>query len=785
LKYPLGDSIPYGGSGVEYDKILGDLLGRDEYLVVGRSMVRADALDKCLGRARFTADYIPNGTLVVKVLRSTKPHALLRRVDASAALELPGVEAVLTGADVPGENQIGYALPDQPLLNDVKVHYVGDPIALVCAKGEDAAQEALDAMQVEYEPLPTVLDVDAALAEGAPVIHKENNVAVTTQIRKGDTVKGFRKAKVVVEDTYWSPYQEHMALEPEAAYAVPEGAGKVTVIACMQSPHLVREKVAHVLGWGLNSVRIIQVLTGGAFGKKDDTGPLISAYAALAAVKTGKPAAIVYDRGEVMTSTPKRFPARFKYRSGADGNGKITAVEVDITLECGAYANRAPFWLWRQTAHACGPYEVPNVSVDGRAVYTNKVYGGSFRGFGNLALHFAAEQQVDKLAYELGIDPVDFRLRNILREGSHTTCDQVLDSSVGLEECLRGVAEASEWAKHREPVREGNRVRGWGVGCAYHGNSTSRSTPDWSAASLMLHEDGTLTYRTAICELGQGSPFGHAKIVAEIVGADMASIKIEQPDTDSTPDSKPTHGSRGLMMGGTAAADAAIKLRERMVRVAADMLGCPQKQVELRDSAAYNKRKPHVKIPFKELAEEMHARGESPGSYGFYASPKRFFDPETGLGVNYSVYTFAATVAEVEVDLETGQAEVVKVWPAMDVGKAIDPLMVEGQIQGAVSQGIGFALMENLQLRDGVVLNPGFKDYVVPSAMDTPEVDDTIIVESAYRYGAFGAKGVGEPAIISVVPAVVNAIHHATGLRFSAIPVTPDRLHRALKEARG
>ena len=768
---------------MEYDKILGDLLGRDEYLVVGKSVVRTDALDKCLGRARFTADYIPRGTTVVKVLRSTKPHALLRRVDVSAALDVQGVEAVLTGADVPGENQIGYALPDQPFLNDVKVHYVGDPIALVCARDEDIAQEVLDAIQVEYEQLPAVLDIDAALAEGAPVIHKENNVAVTTQIRKGDAEKGFKKAKVIVEDTYWSPYQEHMCIEPEAAYAVPDGAGKVTVVACMQSPHLVREKVAHVLGWGLNQVRIIQALTGGAFGKKDDTGPLISAYAALAAVKTGKPAAIVYDRSEVMATTPKRFPVRFKYRSGADGKGKMTAVEVDITLECGAYANRAPFWLWRQTAHACGPYEVENVSVDGRAVYTNKVYGGSFRGFGNLALHFAAEQQVDKLAYELGMDPVDFRLRNILREGSHTTCDQVLDSSVGLEECLRGVAEASGWAKHREPVRNGSRVRGWGVGCAYHGNSTSRSTPDWSAASLMLHEDGTLTYRTAICEIGQGSPFGHAKIVAEIVGASIGSIKIEQPDTDSTPDSKPTHGSRGLMMGGTAAADAAIKLRERMVRVAADMLGCPQEQVELRDSVAYNRRKPGVKIPFNELAEEMHARGENPGSYGFYASPKRFFDPETGLGVNYSVYTFAASVAEVEVDLETGQAEVVKVWPAMDVGKAIDPLMVEGQIQGAVSQGIGFALMENLQLKDGVVLNPGFKDYVIPSAMDTPEIDDTIIVESAYRYGAFGAKGVGEPAIISIVPAVVNAIHHATGLRFSTIPVTPDRLHKALKEA--
>jgi len=769
---------------MEYDKILGDLLGRDEYVVVGKKITRTDALDKCLGRARFTADYIPWGTMVVKVLRSTKPHALLRRVDVSAALKMQGVEAVLTGADVPGKNQIGYALPDQPFLNDVKVHYIGDPIALVCARDEVTAEDALDAIQVEYEPLPAVFDIDAALAKGAPVIHKENNIAVTTRIRKGDAEKGFKKAKVIVEDTYWSPYQEHMAIEPEAAYAVPDGAGKITVVACMQSPHLVREKVAHILGWGFNQVRIIQALTGGAFGKKDDTGPLISAYAALAAVKTGKPAALVYDRNEVLATTPKRFPARFKYKSGADGNGKITSVQVDIKLECGAYANRAPFWLWRQTAHACGPYEVENVAVDGRAIYTNKVYGGSFRGFGNLALHFAAEQQVDKLAYELGIDPVEFRLRNILHEGSHTTCDQILDSSVGIEKCLRGVAKASDWANHREPIRNGNRVRGWGVGCAYHGNSTSRSTPDWSAASLMLHEDGTLTYRTAICEIGQGTPFGHAKIVAEIIGASIGSIKIEQPDTDSTPDSHPTHGSRGLVMGGTAAADAAIKLRERMVRVAADMLGCPQNEVELRDSVAYNRRKPSVKIPFNELAEEMHIRGESPGSYGFYASPKRFFDPETGLGVNYSVYTFAASVAEVEVDLETGEAEVVKVWPAMDVGKMIDPLSVDGQIHGAISQGMGFVLMENLLLRDGVVLNPNFGDYIVPSAMDTPEVADTIVVEEPYKHSAFGMKGVGEPAIISIVPAIVNAIHHATGVRFSSLPVTPDRLHKALKEAK-
>jgi len=768
---------------MDYDRILSDLLNRDEYLVVGKKTVRSDALDKLLGKARFTSDCIPRDTMVVKVLRSTMPHALLKRVDTSAAVKIPGLVSVLTGRDVTGENQIGYAMPEQPFLNDYKVHYVGDPIALVCAVDDVAAQEALDAIVVDYEPLPSVLDIDAALTEGAPIIHKDNNVALRTKIRKGDMEKGWRDAKVVVEDTYWSPYQEHMCLEPEAAYAVPEGVGKVTIIACMQSPHLVREKVAHVLGWKLNQVRVVQAFTGGAFGKKDDTGPLIGAYAAFAAVKTGRPAAYIMDRSEVLAVTPKRFPARFKYKSGADRKGNMTAVEVEITLEVGAYANRAPFWLWRQTAHACGPYEVPNVAVDGRAVYTNKVYGGSYRGFGNLALHFAAEQQIDKLAYELKMDPVDFRMKNILRLGGHTTCDQELDNSVGIEKCLTGVAAASDWWNHREPVRVGTKVKGWGVGCAYHGNSTSRSTPDWSASSLMIHEDGSLTYRTCICEIGQGSPFGHAKIVAEIIGANLNDIKIEQPDTDTTPDSKPTHGSRGLMMGGSAAADAAIQLRARMIKVSADMLECPEAQVELRDSHAYNKKKPAAKIPFAEISEQMHIRGENPAAYGFYTSPRRFFDPETGLGHNYAVYTFAASVAEVEVDTETGIIEVKKIWPAMDVGKAIDPLIVDGQIHGAISHGVGFAIMENLQLKDGTVTTTGFKDYVVPSALDTPEIGDTIVVEEAYKYSAFGAKGVGEPSIISIVPAVVNAVYHATGIRFSTIPITPDRMHKALKEA--
>ncbi|MBN1682484.1 xanthine dehydrogenase family protein [Candidatus Bathyarchaeota archaeon] len=769
---------------MEYYKILEKLLNRNEYFVVGKNLIRSDALDKCLGKANFTADYLSKESLIVKVFRSCKSHAIIKNIETSRAMNIPGIEAIITARDIPGINQIGYALPDQPLLNDTKVHYIGDPIALICAQNEEAAQKAEESILIEYEELKSVFDISAALNPDSPLIHTDGNVAVTTKIRKGNIEKGFKNSNVIIEDTYWSPYQEHMCLETDGAYAFPDGTNKITVICESQSPHLVREKVAAILGWKLNQVRIIQALTGGAFGKKDDTGPILAAYAALSAKTLGKPSACIYDRIEMFKTTPKRFPAKFIYKSGADKNGNLTAIQVYITLECGAYANRAPFWLWRQTAHAAGPYEVDNVAVDGRAVYTNNVYGGSFRGFGNLALHFAVEQQIDKLAYELCMDPLDFRLKNVLKVGSRTTCDQILDHSVGIEKCLKSIEDASKWKEKRVPIKNGNTLKGWGIGCAYHGNSTSRSTPDWSAASLLMNIDGSFIYRTGICELGQGSPFGHVKIVAEILGANIESIKIEIPDTDSTPDSKPTHGSRGLMMGGTAAADAAIQLREKIIKIAAEMLDCSLKLVECKESYAYNKENLNKKIPFNEIAEELHIRGLNPGAYGFYASPKRNYDEETGLGINYSVYTFASTIAEVEVDTETGEISVLKIWPSMDVGKAIDPIIIEGQIHGALSQGIGFTLMENVQLHNGNILNPSFKDYIVPSAFDTPEVDDPILIEEAYKHSAFGVKGVGEPSIISIVPAIVNAIYHATGIRFNTLPITAERMHKALKEVK-
>jgi CO/xanthine dehydrogenase Mo-binding subunit len=296
-----------------------------------------------------------------------------------------------------------------------------------------------------------------------------------------------------------------------------------------------------------------------------------------------------------------------------------------------------------------------------------------------------------------------------------------------------------------------------------------------------MNQDGSITYRTGIVELGQGSPFGHVKIVAEILGVQAEDIRIELPDTDSTLNAKPTHGSRGLMLGGTAAAEAALKLRKNIISAAAEVLEIPVERITLKNGNVYDKKDKDNQIKLQELAEEMYIRGYDPGAYGFFKAPKRYFDPETGLGVNYSVYTFAATVAEVEIDTETGEVTLVRVWPAMDCGKAIDPMMVEGQIEGAISQGQGFALMEGMELKDGLVLNPNFTDYVVPSSMDTAEIEPCIIVEKPYKHGAFGAKGVGEPAIISVVPTITNAIYHATGVRFNTLPIKPWDMYKALR----
>ncbi|RLG46948.1 MAG: aldehyde oxidase [Thermoproteota archaeon] len=756
----------------------------EEFLVVGKSVARVDALEKVTGRARFSEDFEFRDTLYVRLVKSPIPHGRILRIDAGEALRIGAL--VFTAADVPGENQVGYALPDQPLLAQGKVRFAGEPVALVAAEDPDLAERAADLVRVEYEELPAVFDPLEAMERTDVLVHEEagSNVAERTRVRKGDVERGFEESDVVVENVYRTGYQEHAYLETETAVAIPDSQRGVTVIGSIQYPHLCQRVTARVLGVPESRVRIVQPYVGGAFGGKDDMGPIVCAMAALVAFKTGRPAKLSYTREDSFTSTCKRDPAVIRYRSGADSEGRLRAIDVRIVMDAGAYANRGPYVLWRATMHAGGPYEVPNARVDGFLVYTNKVFEGSFRGFGNPQIQFAVESQMDELAERLGLDPLEMRLRNLLRPGSRTITDQLLESSVGIAEAVRLLGERSNfrerWRRYRSQT--GRVRRGVGIACAYHGISTSRGVPDWSNATVIVSRDGSVLVETGICELGQGSWTAHAQIAAEVLGVPVEMVRVLGGTTDA-PDTGATHASRGSSIGGIGVYVAAKKIRERLSRVAAEILGCDPGEVEIREGRAYCRGEPDRSVGWRELVEAAYAGGYEMSATGYFFLPKGKFDMERGLGYAYPAFSYIANVIEVEVDVETGRVRVLRVWPALAAGRILNPRLVEGQIEGAVVQGMGYCLTEELKLRDGRILNPNFTDYLLPTAEDAPVVEEPIYVEDLYEYGPFGAKGVGEMALIPTPAAIINAVKNATGVRITEIPATPEKVYFALKRA--
>ena len=762
-------------------EIVKSFFSRKDFYIIGKNVTKVDALNHVLGRSKYTADYVYDRMLHVKVVRSRYPHAIVKSIDTSKALQTPGVIAVLTAMDIPGINDWGYTLPDQPLLAFEKIRFLGDGVALVAAETLDQAEDAVGLVHVQYDPLPPIFSPTEAM-KSEVLIHEKGNIAFKCRLRKGDVAKGFAESDVTVENEYRTRQQEHAYIEPEAAIAVPESDGSLTIIGSMQSPFTVQMNVAKILGYSLDKVRVIQAATGGGFGGKDDIPPEVSARAALVAVKTGRPALLAHTREESISAHSKRHAYLIKYKSAATKEGMLTAAEIEIISDVGAYASHGPYVLWRSTVHSTGPYIVPNVKVDSYLVYTNKVYGGSFRGFGNPQIQFAAESQMDELARLIDMDPVELRLKNVLRPGSFTATSQLLDHSVGIEECLRKAAELSNWKERREGYMNqiGVKRRGIGVGLMWHGNSTSRGAPDYSAASLIVHKDGSVRFRTGIGEIGQGTHTGHIQIIAEILGVSPEMIHVDNPDTSAVPDSGPTHASRGLLRGGAAAMVAAYKVRENLNKVAAEILGCDETEVEIRDAKVYSRKNPSKMISFQELALECYNNGVTLSYFGNFRGPKMIFDHDIGQGEAYSNYTFAAHIVEVEIDTETGQVQVLKVTPVYDAGKAVNPKLLSGQIEGGALQGMGYAIMEEIVYDGGVVLNQTLQDYLIPTSLDIPEIAPTLI-EHRYRYGPFGSKGMGEAPLIPMAAAIVNAIYNATGVRIKELPATPERVLAAIQ----
>jgi CO/xanthine dehydrogenase Mo-binding subunit len=776
-------------------KILEKWLSAESFIVVGRGVSRVDALDKALGRAMFTEDYFVEyfvgNALFIKQVLSPHPHAKIKRVDYSKALAT-GAYRVVTARDIPGENQVGYAIPDQPLLAEGKVRYVGEVVALVATSDYDKAIEAAENVVVDYEPLPHILDPLEAMKRTDVLIHEErgSNIAFTTRVRKGNVEEGFSKAHVVVENEYRLHHQEHAYLETEAALAIPESEGRITVIGALQYPHLGQKIIARVLGIPMSKVKVVAPYIGGGFGGKDDEGPLTCAKAALVAYLTGKPAFILYSREDSIKVHPKREAAIIRYKSGADESGKLVAIDVTIIHDTGAYANRAPFILWRATMHASGPYEVPNAKVDGYAVYTNKVYQGSFRGFGNLSIQFAVERQMDLLAEKLSMDPVEFRLKNLLREGSYTLTNQLLDHSVGVNEALKLVAEKANWWRKRREYEEFNKKserfkRGIGVAVAWHGISTSRAVPDWSNAYIKVEVDGSVTVYTGIVEMGQGSPTSsHVQIVSEVLGVPPDRVKVVFATTEA-PDTGATHASRGTGIGGLGTLVAASKIRQRLAELAARILNVSPEELEFRDGRVYSKRDPEKSISWRDLVREAYGRGVEMSATGYYFIPKGRFDDTVGQGFAYPAYSYIVLITEVEVDTWTGVVKVLGVYPGLACGKIINPQQVEGQVEGAIAQAIGYTLMEYLYFDEkGGVVNTNFTDYVIPTARDMPEIEKPVYVEDKFRHGAFGAKGVGEMALIPGPASIANAVAHALGVNITSTPLVPWRVLKCIEEKR-
>jgi CO/xanthine dehydrogenase Mo-binding subunit len=722
--------------------------------MIGQRVRRPDAPDKVKGRALYVEDLAFAGSLVGGALRSPHAHARIVRLETARARSLPGVRAVLSAKDVPGKNLIPLIQSDWPVLAQGFVRHVGEAVALVAAEDREALAEALAALVVEYEPLAATLDMEQALAAGEVIAH--------WKIHRGEAAVAFgRSDLIVVEGTYRTPYQEHAYIEPNGMIAVPDAGNGVVLYGSMQCPFYVQKAVASVLGCDLNKARIVQTVTGGGFGGKEDAPSLPGAHAALLARATGRPVRLILSREEDMAVMSKRHPGRIRMRTGATRDGHLIACEVDYLLDGGAYATLSPVVLWRGAVHACGPYKVPNVHVDARAVRTHKIPCGAFRGFGEPQVVFACESQLDLLAERLGADPFELRRRNALGVGDETITGHRLSVSVGLKEVLDKVQLASDWSRKRPlfAADTGTLRRGIGVAASYYGVGLGALGKHLNpaGANVLVAGDGSVTVAVGTTEIGQGMVTVLSQIAAEALGCPLELVRVLEADTSRVPDSGPTVASRTTLMSGNAVRDACTRIRAAMEPVIADsglswreaVALCVQKQVGL-------------------------------AAYGWSVPPATSFDLTNGHGDAYICYSFSANVVEVEVDTQTGETRVLRVHSGHDAGRIINPTTGEGQIEGGVVQGLGYALVEEHHLEAGRILNDQFSTYILPTPLDTPEIRP-ILVEHPFPWGPYGAKGLGETPIIAVAPAVTAAIAHATGVRLSEIPATPERLWTALR----
>ncbi len=755
---------------------------------IGKPLPRIDAMGKVTGATQYAADYTMPNMLHAQVLRAKHASAQILRVDVSKARALPGVVAVLTADDLPGA-QVATDIPgvtgtskragtDAPILARDRVRFMGEALAIVAAEELAIAERALDLIEVDYEPYPAVFTPEEAMQPGAPIVTEPDNIVARWRIVKGDADAALRDADVIVERTYKTQFIDHAYLEPEAGIAWVDENGTLTIRVSTQVVEHFRS-IAAALQLPQNKVHIMGTLVGGGFGGKEDI--TVELFIGLAALKTRRPVKMVYSREESILAHCKRHPFTITHKTGVTHSGRILASQVNLIADSGAYVYLSPYVLLYAASSAVGPYKVNHVTVNAYAVATNNTFTSAFRGFGAAQACVAYEQHMDEIAQALHLDPRQVRRVNYAQAGDTTPNGQAFRGAVWLEECAQRAWDAL--GETPPPSAPNIKI---GRGLASYMQSYGRITwfHDTSQAWVGLEMDGSIVIRCGVPDIGGGQINTLAQISAEVLGVPLERVTVYSTDSALTPLAGTTTATRQMYMSGNATYQAAMAVRKTLAERASQHFECEPAEIDFADSAVFVKSDASQKMPLTQLIAMCAAEGLPRANLSLFKAPfTEKLDPDNAQGDIWPDYTFGAQAVQVAVDLETGEVRVLKSAACHDVGRALNPAAVAGQIEGGATQGLGYALMEDVQIVNGVTLTPSFAEYLLPTARDVPETK-TIILESGTGLGPFGAKGIGEPALTPMAPAIANAVANAIGARVPQLPLTPERVLAAIDSAR-
>jgi CO/xanthine dehydrogenase Mo-binding subunit len=757
-----------------------------ELKIIGKPVARHDAWEKAFGLTKYAADFSMPGMLHAKVLRSPHASARIVSINTGRAERLDGVKAVLTAKDVPKNESVtrfgqthtvgGGFEGLYRVLADKKVHYVGEAVALVAAETEEIAEQALELIKVEYEPLPGVFDPLEAMKPGAPQVEEgRSNIITHFEVIQGNVEEGFAQADLILENTYRVPFVDHAYLEPESGVAWIDEDGVITLRVSTQVIEHFRG-IAEVLNLPHNRVRVIAPYVGGGFGGKEDI--TVESFIALLTYRTRRPVKLTYTREESILCHSKRHPYVLEYKTGAKKDGRLTVLKARITSDSGAYVYLSPWVLTYSMVTAAGPYRIPHVHVDGYTVLTNNIYTSANRGFGAPQVCFAYESQMDELAGRLGMDPLEIRKINYLAKGESIATGQVLEHHVGLPETTQKAWEA---LGAKSPGRGKVKV-GQGIASGMMSYGRMMFLHDTSRSYVSVEMDGSVTVRAGVQDIGGGQSSSLCQIAAEVLGVPLEDIKVYFGDTALTPLAGTTTATRQLYMSGNATLMAAKEVRQTLLKKAGELLELDPERLDLVDREVVDKEGSGKMLNLTEVVRACASDGLPLYHVALFRAPFRTLTQFKQIeGQVFPDFTYGTHAVEVAVDEETGKAKVLKLVASYDVGRAINRLSVEGQLEGGAIYGMGYGLTEEVVIERGEIKTPSFSEYLLPTAMDVPEVQ-TIVLESGDGVGPFGAKGVGEPSVNSIAPAIANAVYDAVGVRIRDLPLTPEKVLRAIKQ---